>query len=103
LAEHGGFEALGAREVPAGLGHLLDQERFVLVGGFEVIAKAGEEDIELFLILVGEDGEGSGESVLGGVPRGGGFALLGFRPGREGRVLLIGCDLSYCSHVIVPA
>ena len=49
--------------------------------GFELIAKTGEEDVELFLILVWEDGEGSGESVLGGVPRGGGFAFRGFRPG----------------------
>jgi hypothetical protein len=40
----------------------------------ELIAKAGKEDIELFLVLVREDGEGSGEPVLGGVPRGGGCA-----------------------------
>ena len=28
------------------LGHLLDQKRFVLVDGFEIIGKAGEEDVE---------------------------------------------------------
>jgi len=46
------------------LGHLLDQKRLVLVRGLELIAKAGEEDVELFLVLVREDGECSGESVL---------------------------------------
>jgi hypothetical protein len=42
---------------------LLDEEAeeaFVIAGGFELIAKAGEEDVELVLVLVGEDGESRG-------------------------------------------
>ena len=70
-----------------------DQEAFVLADGFELIAKAGDEGVELVLVLVGEDREGSRESVLGGVPRGGGFAFRGFRAGGQGGVVLVGGDL----------
>jgi hypothetical protein len=80
LIEHGGFEAAGAAQAPAGLGHLLDQEGLVLVGGMELIAEAGEEDVEFVLVLVREDGEGSGEPVPGGVPSGCGFPSGVFGP-----------------------
>ena len=72
---------------------MLDEKGFMLVGGLELIAKAGEEDVELFLVFVGQDSEGAGESVFGGVPRGGGFAFRGFRAGGQGGVVLVGGDL----------
>jgi hypothetical protein len=94
---------VGASQAPAGLSHLLYEKCFMLAGGLELIAKAGEEDIEFFLILVGEDGERSGQSVLGGVPRGGGFAFRRFRAGGQGGVVLVGCDLRDRSRVFLPA
>jgi hypothetical protein len=85
------------------LSHLLDQKNLVLIGRIELIAKTGEEDVEFILVLVGEDGEGSGEPVFGGVARGGGFAFGSFRSGRERCVVLVGGDLGCGSHVFLPA
>ncbi len=45
-----------------------ERTRFVLGGGVGFVAKAGDQDVEFVLVLVGEDGECSGQSVLGAVP-----------------------------------
>jgi hypothetical protein len=93
LFEREGFEALDSEQATAGLDHLVDEEAFVFAVGLELVAQAAGEAVEVFGILVGEDGEDAGGPVLSGVPRGGGFAFQGFRASGKDRVLLVGSDL----------
>jgi hypothetical protein len=65
LIERRGLEPADAAEAPAGVGHLFDQERLVLVGGLELVAEAGEEDVEFFLVLMAEDLVGGGQAGFG--------------------------------------
>jgi len=87
--EYRGLDAADAGEAPAGLGHLFDQERFVLGVRSELATQVREEAIEFTLVFVVEDAESPGESMFGRVPRGGGLALGRFRARGELRVFLI--------------
>ena len=98
VVEGGGLQALGAGEDPLGFGELFDEGGLVEVGGFVLFAEFGEELVEFVLVFVGEDGEGGGESVFGGVAGGGGFAFGGFGAGGVLGVLLIREDLRGGSH-----
>jgi hypothetical protein len=70
------LEAFDAGEVPAGLDHLADEEGFVLAFGAELGGEALGEGIELGLVLVGEDEDGSGcEPMLQGISCGDGAAF----------------------------
>lgn len=101
VLEGGGFEAGDALNAPAGLDHLIHEKRLVLAGGNEVGGQALGEAVEVGLVLVGEDGEGGGESVLRAVMAGGGFAWFGTRAGAELGVFLIGCGLRGRCHVAI--
>ena len=80
----------GAGEGPTGLGHLFDEEVLVGGGGLELGAVLIEEGVEFGRILVGEDGERAGESVLARVLGDRCFSRGGAWSGALFRVLLIG-------------
>ena len=52
--EYRGLDAPDAGEAPAGLGHLLDQERLVL-GVAEPTRRRASEEVEFVLVFVRED------------------------------------------------
>ncbi len=80
-----GFEAAGSGELPAGDGHLFNQELLMGAGGAVLRVEGGKQVVEFRLGLVGEDGEG-GHGVL----------LMGFGPGlrRPGGSVRCGSTLS---------
>ncbi len=65
--------ALGEPEV---LGHFLDEQEFVGVGGLMLSMERGEEAVEIFLPFPSENSEGASEAVAEIVLRRGGFPFV---------------------------
>ena len=94
------FEALGTREFPASLGHLLDEEVLVVGLGLELGADTFQRGLEFVGILDRVEDEAGGEAVTGGVAAGSRFAGFGARTGGIQGVATICGDLCVGWHAI---
>ena len=62
--EGGGFEAIDADEAPAGFDHAVHEERLVFAAGLEIGAEECGDGVELGFVLVWQEEEAGGESVI---------------------------------------
>ena len=98
LRVDGAFEDARAAEAPGGEDHLVDQERFVVIGGGVLVAKGSRVGVENLGGFRGNEDLHSRESVLEGVDAGFGFAFRGFGAGAELCVAAIGYVLFFGCH-----
>ena len=96
--EQAGLDAAHAGEAPGGHDHLLDEQIFGGSGGTVFGLKGFEHFVEMFPILVGEDGSLGGEAVAQGVRVDGSAPFGSLRAGTLLGVATVGNDLSLGGH-----
>ena len=99
--EQAGFDAAHAGEAPGGHDHLVDEQIFGGPGGMVFGLEGFEHFVEVFPILVGEDGSLRGEAVAQGVRADGGAPFGSLRAGTLLGVAAVGNDLSLGGHGLI--
>ncbi len=96
--EQAGLDAAHAGEAPGGHDHLLDEQIFGGSGGTVFGLKGFEHFVEMFPVLVGEDGNLRGETVAQGVGADRSESFGSLRAGALLGVATVGVDLSLGGH-----
>jgi hypothetical protein len=92
--EQAGLDAAQTLEAPGGHDHLVDQQVFGGADGLMLGLKGFEHLLEIFCLLVGENGDFGGKTVAQGVEADGGASVGSLGAGAFLSIAAIGVDLS---------